>query len=106
MSTNAKASSQYTPTTRKWTEKEWLYDQYWNQIKTINEVANETDVSRQSILRAMKRAGIPRRPPTLDCETPQDVARAYGRADSGLSSSTSFSTPTRTWDEIHDAAAD
>jgi len=102
MSTKTSSTNPYAPTPREWTNKKWLYKQYWGKVKTIHEVANQTDVSRQTILREMKQKGIPRRPSTVTCETPEDVARMYRSNDRGNAHSTSFSTPTRTWDELHD----
>lgn len=71
------AQNPYAPTDREWEDKQWLYEQYWGQVKTVAEMAMSVDVSRETLYRQMDSYGIPRRPPTMDVETPTDVARAY-----------------------------
>jgi len=68
----------------------------------MNEVAAETDVSRQTILRSMKELGVPRRPTTCrDCETPTDVAQAY-RTNNANETMQSDDEESLNWSDITD----
>lgn len=48
--------------TKLYKNKDWLYDQYWNQEKSMREIAEEYEVSYITILRWMKKLNIERRP--------------------------------------------
>jgi hypothetical protein len=69
--------NKYVPDPRQWEDKSWLYEQYWGRILSIDEVAAQTDVSGQTIVRRMDKLGIPRRPSTDGYDDPHDVALHY-----------------------------
>lgn len=78
---DAKTPNRYTPDPRKFEDKQWLYEQYWGKVLSIDEVAAKTDVSSQTIIRAMDERGIPRRPSAyVDFDDPHDVALHYDRS--------------------------
>jgi hypothetical protein len=52
----------YQAKPRKHEQKEWLYEQYWGELKTMEEMATEAPVERKEIRLALVEAGIPRRP--------------------------------------------
>lgn len=48
--------------TDSWRDKDWLYDHYWRQEKTLSEIATELGYSsRQTIANEMSNQGIPTR---------------------------------------------
>lgn len=51
----------YEPDPRLWEQKDWLYDQYWAQLKPIRQIAEEFGFGRRTIGRALEDNGIPRR---------------------------------------------
>lgn len=56
-----KTPERYVPTDEKWRQKDWLYEQYWQQLKSAPEIAQETPKSEHAIRRLMDKHGIPRR---------------------------------------------
>jgi len=107
MSSNTKSTNPYAPPKREWNEKHWLYKQYWGEVKTVAEIATSVDVSRQTILRTMDEKGIPRRPPTADCDDPHDVAQSYKRGKRDVDPPYEEpSTTAYSWTEVSDAALD
>lgn len=53
--------TKYQPTPEKYEQKQWLYEQYWGQLLSQNEIADETPVSRKKIRMEMDKHGIPSR---------------------------------------------
>lgn len=51
----------YTPEPRQYEDKQWLYQQYWGELRTLTAIADECDVSHPTIARQMRAFGIPRR---------------------------------------------
>jgi len=43
--------------------KTWLYQQYWDQTRSITEIADQLTVHTSTVRKKMRRLGIPRRPP-------------------------------------------
>lgn len=41
--------------------KEWLYEQYWGQMQTTEDIAADFDVSSGTVGRRMRELGVPRR---------------------------------------------
>jgi hypothetical protein len=52
----------YIPENRDWREKDYLYQQYWGEMNSATEIAEENGVGQSAVLRRMKELGIPRRP--------------------------------------------
>lgn len=70
--------AKYRATARCYEKRSWLYERYWSDVLTVEEIAARTDASTQTIIRNMEAHGIPRRPPSAcHCETPEDVATVY-----------------------------
>jgi len=87
--------NKYTPEPRKFEDKEWLYKQYWGRVKTISDLAEQTDVSAQTIVRSMDALGVPRRPNSCGgVQTPHEVSMAYSRGDTSNSVDASMDTTT------------
>jgi len=53
----------YTPEKEVYEQKDWLYEQYWGQLKSASEVAEAGDTNHTQILNQMESHGIPRRDP-------------------------------------------
>lgn len=51
----------YAPEPEKYEQKQWLYEQYWGQLKSQNKIVAGLDVSRKKIRMEMNEHGIPRR---------------------------------------------
>jgi len=51
----------YTPDPEKYEKKCWLYQQYWGLLKSQQDVAAMTDVTRKKIRNELDRHGIPTR---------------------------------------------
>jgi len=51
----------YRPEPRKWENKDWLYEQYWGQLRSTEAMAEDTDTCGQIIRETMDELGIPRR---------------------------------------------
>lgn len=78
--TTDRTPDRYRASTRRYERKSWLYERYWADVLTVEQIAARTDVSAQTIVRRMDELGIPRRPPkACHCECPEDVARVYRR---------------------------
>lgn len=63
---SSETPQRYVPETRIWEKKDWLYEQYWGEMKSSIEIAEKTGVSYERILTKMDEHGIPRRPETWD----------------------------------------
>jgi len=57
MSTPAK----YRRTPDKYEQKKWLYQQYWGQLKTQREIADQCSVTRGTVGQYLRKHGIPQR---------------------------------------------
>jgi hypothetical protein len=51
----------YQPEPAQYEQKDWLYQQYWGQLKSQNEIAAEVECSRKKIRMEMAKHGIPTR---------------------------------------------
>jgi len=56
--------AKYQPDERQFEDKQWLYDQYWQQGKGLRAIGDECDVCMKTIERQMEELGIPRRDST------------------------------------------
>jgi hypothetical protein len=52
----------YKPDPRSWEQKDWLYEQYWGQLKSGRAIAEDVEVHERTIREELARHGIPRRP--------------------------------------------
>jgi dihydroxyacetone kinase len=59
--TQSPTPKKYRPTDRRYSDKEWLYQQYWHDLETIESIAELTEVSATTIGRQLDENGIPRR---------------------------------------------
>lgn len=53
--------SKYVPNKRQWEDKEWLYEQYWGQMKSLRSLSEAVDVGTRAIKEQMDKYGIPTR---------------------------------------------
>ena len=53
--------TKYRPSNRVYTDKDWLYERYWERLETIEEIADRADVSATTIVRQLDDHGIVRR---------------------------------------------
>lgn len=51
----------YQARTRDWERKSWLYQLYWGQLLSTNEIADRAGVHPSTIKEQLYRHGIPRR---------------------------------------------
>lgn len=59
----------YQPEPKRYEKKHWLYEQYWGQLLSQNEIADTVEVSRKKIRMEMDKHGIPTR--STDCNHDQ-----------------------------------
>mgnify|MGYP000090653422 CR=1 FL=1 len=59
MATTVPPKYQYDPD--PWETKEWLYEQYWGELRSTREIARNFPVHRNKLRRELIRHGIPRR---------------------------------------------
>lgn len=52
----------YEPEPRQWEQKDWLYEKYWGEMKSVREIADECEVEKRTLSKQFDRLGIPRRP--------------------------------------------
>jgi hypothetical protein len=52
----------YQPEPKRYEQKDWLYQQYWGELKSTVEIAEQAEVNRATIRKRMEQFGIPRRP--------------------------------------------
>jgi len=50
----------YQPSKRQYEQKEWLYEQYWEKLLPLKEIAQKAGVSHHQIRQALNEHGIPR----------------------------------------------
>lgn len=83
MTNETETPQKYRAESRKFDDKAWLYEQYWEQMKSQLAIAEECDVSQTRISAAMKTHGIPARR-TTDCDVDDtyDPRNAFGYVDS------------------------
>jgi len=53
----------YRPEPRKYEQKDWLYQQYWGEMKSTIEIAEGVAVTQRYIVDLLDEHGIPRRHP-------------------------------------------
>lgn len=53
--------AKYVPTPEEYEQKGWLYEQYWGELRSENEIAADLPVSRSKVRTELDRHGIPRR---------------------------------------------
>lgn len=51
----------YEPEPRDWERKEWLYEKYWGEMQSLDEMDEDYGVGRETITSKMDEFGIPRR---------------------------------------------
>lgn len=54
-------SNKYTAEPRDYEQKDWLYEQYWGEMKSCSEIAEDCGVSHDTINYNMEELGIPKR---------------------------------------------
>lgn len=54
-------NNKYTPEPRDYEQRDWLYERYWGEMMPMQEIADEADVSKDTIKRNLRDAGIPGR---------------------------------------------
>jgi len=59
--TDTETPARYRPEPRQYEDKQWLYEQYWGQLKAFNEIAEDLDCGERQIREQMAAFGIPRR---------------------------------------------
>lgn len=69
----------YRPDDLKYTQKWWLYQKYWAELRPISEVADLADVSHTTVMNEMKRKGVPRRPKNMEAENHEHVGARLRR---------------------------
>jgi len=57
----AEMPPKYQPDDRQWEDKQWLYEQYWANQRSIMNIAEDTTVSHQKVKQQLTECGIPRR---------------------------------------------
>jgi len=80
--TQSVTPKKYRPTDRQYSDKKWLYQQYWHNLETIESIAKKTDVSETTIGRQLDANGIVRRDrhATAEDHEPlgESLRKAYG----------------------------
>lgn len=78
----AMTPEKYRPANRRCTDREWLYEQYWNKLESIETIASRAEVSATIINRQLDEHGTVRRTrhtPTDDHERLGETLRGkYG----------------------------
>jgi hypothetical protein len=60
--TNTDATpAKYRATQRTYEDKDWCYEQYWGEMRSLTDMAEECGVTYDTIKRQMDEFGIPRR---------------------------------------------
>lgn len=73
----------YAPEPRNYEQKEWLYQEYWGNLRPIEELAEMVGVSEHTIRRNMERLGVPRRGKSVRCpESQEHVPKRFASEDS------------------------
>jgi len=72
--------TRYVPTDRQYTDKSWLYEQYWAELRSIEEIATLSSVSASTISRQLHRHGIPVRSRHMPVEDHGEVSTALRSA--------------------------
>ena len=66
----------YRPTDRRYSDKEWLYRQYWHNLEPIESIADMTDMSATTIGRQLEKHGIVRRDRNTTAENHEHLGKA------------------------------
>lgn len=61
MSSTNTTPEKYRATPPKYEDKEWLYEQYWGEMKSLRDMAAQCGTGHQIIRERMEDFGIPRR---------------------------------------------
>lgn len=61
MSQSDQTPARYQPEPRPYEQKQWLYEQYWGQMKSMPQIADECGVAHRTIWANLRQHGIPRR---------------------------------------------
>lgn len=51
----------YQPEPRLYEQKDWLYEQYWGELRSAGDLADDADTGHKTILEWMEKYGIPTR---------------------------------------------
>lgn len=54
--------AKYQAKPRKHEQKDWLYEQYWGQLRSMRDIADEFDIDASAIRKGLRMHGIPSRP--------------------------------------------